>query len=506
MNIFTFLKSKRGAINKLHAATLALSVGAGGMFFYNYIASSDAAQEQKVRNLSSIFTAGGQVPTEYSSINVATGATRFATAEERAQYEGTIFDGGEGAEDALNRFSFGSRALGSGEDGLGTGGVDATEIGGRGGSNMTDMPDGSAVGAAVRSSAQRAEASAARNGFQTASITRASGGSNLSAGSGYSGNGGSSATASALKAEGSSRVSPSGISGSMPSGSTLVSSKGFQGAHASSYRGGNRDGRIVGQGINSSEGKGLHRIAVNSGKVAADANRRANAGVDPIMNETYNNPGVVQLTGGETLETKGVGNDSFNDNLNKSLRNAKSNFKEIDTSQQKQKKRRTEIGTMALALLWMTLGAFFGIIALMKAYKAGGIYAVGCLVAAIAIGVVMAAAIAFFEVKCGTYIRDYADDKGVGIFGCIAGGVYALAIAAAYWIGISRGAKLAAETKAAAAKGAGLTEVKPTMGQKIAQTATSTLQSNAVSKGVEFGQNALNSADEGALSNGDDNV
>lgn len=392
MNIFTFLKSRTGALSKVGVISLGLTTGLVGLNFYNYVTSSPAAQEQKVRNLASILAAGGEVPVEYSSINVGAGGTHFATAEERAKYEGAIFDGGDAAEARLNGFNIQGRALGAGEDGLGTGGVDAVEVGTRGSVGVGNMPDGSAVGAAVRSGAENQGANARASQFQRASMAQA-GGSNLGAGGSGSfsySRGGDSATARALKSEGNTRVTPSSISGAMPGGSTLVSSRGFQGAHASSYRD-SRGGSFGGQGINSTEGKGLRRIAVNSGKVAADKYRTTNAGTDPFLNDTYESPGTTVTTGAlDALSTSGIGNDEFNNLANHRLNRLNDATEDLRNTE---KERENDRGRLWKTLIGLTFATFAAMLSIQVLTKMGGFWGWA---GAVAVAAVMAIAIGIF--------------------------------------------------------------------------------------------------------------
>ena len=96
MNIFKFLKSRIGAvsISAGKMAGVALTAGLVGVNVYNYATSSPAAQEARVRSFSEVLASGGILP-EDNTMNFALGNVQFASAEERAAQEGTIFDAGD---------------------------------------------------------------------------------------------------------------------------------------------------------------------------------------------------------------------------------------------------------------------------------------------------------------------------------------------------------------------------------------------------------------------------
>ena len=191
MNIFKFLKSRIGAVSISggKAAVMALSAGMLAVNVYNYANNTPAAQEARVRSFSEVLASGGTLPGD-NTMNFALGNVQFASAEERAAQEGTIFDAGDAdvsaLQGAMNSFSVRGSALGAGEGGLGMGAKAAVELGpdGKPLTGNAAGTDGAAVGAAAAAAAQGGQTKINKlgeepaGGLQRASIARASG-SNL---------------------------------------------------------------------------------------------------------------------------------------------------------------------------------------------------------------------------------------------------------------------------------------------------------------------------------------
>ena len=169
MNLLTLLKQKSGKV--VFGTTQALVTSAAVGLFASYAAFTGgqiAAERESVRDLSSI----GREDTVSSSgfrrsksgmltsINLKDGLNQVATAEERAALEGNgpANDFGLGNVDSINNLSFGSASQGGSTDGLGTGGVAATEMparatvsspyGGASGSGLAVTPSASSPAAA----------------------------------------------------------------------------------------------------------------------------------------------------------------------------------------------------------------------------------------------------------------------------------------------------------------------------------------------------------------------
>lgn len=432
MKILQFLKSRLGAVNISAGKTAGLTVVSGLvlMNIYGYMTDTPAAQQAKVRSLSSIMSSGGQLPSEYASMNFSLGNTQFATAEEVAARQGTLFDGGEGAVQALNSFSIPGYALGSGEAGLGMGANAASQIGPDGKPVTGNVSaDGSVVGAAAAEQANKTKINklgeAKEGGLKRASMARA-GGSNL--GSGSNGGFGASSRSSASAAPASLGTTEGyALSGAMPKGSTLLASNSeVRGvASSSSFGAGNAQSRI-GSGVNSKEGKSLRDIALASSKVAANKNRSANEGTSPFMAREKLSGGV-QVTGeGDLSAFEGSSTTEFEDDLNAQEGNVDQALTEIDTTEQEKAAHRSRLGKTMIALLFTTLGAMIAISALKKIPVWGNI-------AAYALGALMAVAIGLFIADAVKYGNKYGWDAAAWGF-TIGGGLLATGIGLALFV------------------------------------------------------------------------
>lgn len=421
MKILKFLTSRLGAISLSAGKTagLAVTVGLIGLNVYNFASDTSASEEARVRSLSSIMSSGGVLPAEYSSINFDTGNAQFATAEEIAAREGTLFDGGEAAVNALNNISVPSYALGAGEAGLGMGANAAVQVGPDGQAVTGNVSaDGSAVGAAAAQQAQKTQINKLgeekAGGLQRASIAKASG-SNM----GSSSNGGFGAPSRSSQGSASAKAGSVGasegysLSGSMPKGSTLLASNSnVRGAasSSSSFIAGNTRTR-VGQGSNSREGKSLRDIALASAKVAANKNRAANEGGSPFMAKEKLSGGI-QVMGDSMAEFSGTSGTGFEDDLKSRERGMAKGIDEIDTTETQRIKDRTLLQQLLFPLIMGTIGCCFLINSLMK----GGVWSK---VAAVAIGAIMAGLVIWFMVKCIQYNNKYDEETGWAIAGIV---------------------------------------------------------------------------------------
>ena len=104
MKVWNYLKSCTGAISKAGALGLTATLGLVGLNIYNFVMDRPAVEEKAVRSLSQIMASGGDIPAEYTGINISADGVEFATAEEIAKREGTFLDGGDAAVDAINAF------------------------------------------------------------------------------------------------------------------------------------------------------------------------------------------------------------------------------------------------------------------------------------------------------------------------------------------------------------------------------------------------------------------
>ncbi|HJD19138.1 MAG TPA: hypothetical protein IAB21_01615 [Candidatus Avelusimicrobium excrementipullorum] len=499
MNIFKFLKSRIGAvsISAGKMAGVALTAGLVGVNVYNYATSSPAAQEARVRSFSEVLTSGGILP-EDNTMNFALGNVQFASAEERAAQEGTIFDAGDAdvsaLQGAMNSFSVRGSALGAGEGGLGMGANAAVELGpdGKPLTGNAAGTDGAAVGAAAAAAAQGGQTKINKlgeepaGGLQRASIARASG-SNLGSSSagGFGGNTRSSAAGNAT-AEAAARLRSSSsyaLSGAMPKGSTLIASNGnIRGAAggATEFVAGSRFGRSA-MGARSQEGESLRDMALASSKVAANANRSANEGTSPFMARERLSGGIT-VEGENLNEFQGTADTSFEDDMNRRERGVAAAADEVDTSEQERKNHRSRLSKMLIALIPTV---FMGMMTI-QSMKSEGPWG---MVAAIAVTAILGAAIIAFTVDAAKYIDKYGAD-GWSVASLIGSAVMAAGLVLA-WINNTN-----------AWLGKVSTFLFKNMGMSMISSAIfGTLMGQAISTAPETFKSAFGSEDDSSLKN-----
>ena len=444
MNLFAFLKSRLGAISLSAGKTagMALTAGVLGLNIYNYMNSTPAAQEERVRSFSEILASGGTLPND-TTISISSGATQFATAEERAAKEGHIFDAGDGAlaafDGAMDSASVFGSALGVGEDGLGMGANAATEIGYDGGAAYSANPygDSAAMAGALATTQTKINklGEEQAGGLQRASIARASG-SNLGSGSngGFGGSSYGGGSSSSAKGEAAARMGSYALTGSMPKGTTLIASngevQGVPGRGRSAFIAGGRDSSSR-MGANSQQGRSLRDIAVSSSKVAANANRAANEGTSPFMAREHLSGGIALEDGGDA-GFAGTSSSDFLNDMERRERGFAEAADTVDNTEQERQEHRSRLMQNMFSLALATVGACFTIAALMKAYRAGGPYATWALLGAIAAGLVMAGLIAFYLADCAKYIQKYKEQQGWAIAGIVVGSLMVVALGISY--------------------------------------------------------------------------
>lgn len=431
MNIFKFLTARTGAVNKAGLVGVAL---AGGLAVYNlagYMSDRPAAQEGEIRSLAQVMSSGGQMPSEYSGINISRGGADFASAADISAQNAGMFDGGEGSINAMNAaldgFSARRSALSAGEEGLGMGANAAVRRDGpAAASGGVSVPGEKGVREGLRQANEEAAGKDGASGgpvLQRASITKA-GGSALGTGGGgsFGAPSGRGAASSAVSAERSSRAGDmGGFSGAMPDGSTLVASNAtLRGAtsSSSSFRPGNAKDYINRGGRNSQEGRDLRSIAVQSGKVAANAHRAVNEADQVFMGGERLAGGVQAL--GENMETLGTGATAdFVDEMDTNTGNFDAAADEIDNSELERKNHRTRLQKGLF-------GTFFVAVAAMLSISALGDspwdWVAKAAIAAVALGI-----IAVFMVDAGKYIDKYGWD-GWSTASIIVGGVMAVGV------------------------------------------------------------------------------
>lgn len=437
MKILKFLTSRLGAVSLSAGKTagLAVTVGLIGMNIYNFATDTSAAEEAKVRSLSSIMSSGGALPSEYSGINFDTGNMQFATSEEIAAREGTLFDGGEAAVNALNNISVSSYALGAGDAGLGMGANAAVQVGPDGKAVTGNVSaDGSAVGAAAAQQAQKTQINKLgeekAGGLQRASIAKASG-SNM--GSSSSGSFGAPARSSqggsaSVKARGAGTSEGYALSGAMPKGSTLLASNSnVRGAasSSSSFIAGNTRTRI-GQGSNSREGRSLRDIALASAKVAANKNRAANEGASPFMAKEKLSGGI-QIMDDERVEIGGGNStDEFVDTLDNQENALNQGVNEIDTTEQDRKAHRNRLTKTLVSLFFATIAGMIAISTLKNAGPWGK-------AASFVVAAALLVALGLFIADAVKYGQKFGWDAVAWIY-TILGGVFAVGVGLALFV------------------------------------------------------------------------
>lgn len=402
MKLLELLKSRAGAISKAGAIGLGVTVGLVGLNVANFFNTLPSPQSQEVRSLAQIMASGGELPQEYSGINVSLGNAQLATAEERAAREGRIFDGGDAGVANLARLDgmdiTGQRFSG-GEAGLGMGGNEATAL--PGGVAGQAQVKGNVAGA-MASAAEQARRQGGKtkinklgdesnSNFQRASIARASG-SEL--GSGATGGFGAPSYGGSRSGE-----IPDALSGAMPKGSTLVMpSADLQGARTPSYVAGNRNARVFGaSGSRSQEGESLLDTAKRSAEVARNNNKADNEGATYAFMRGFKGGLVVgdEAEEGGALATGAAGSmDLGADSIPgmsqlKGLENKLDDrFQKEMEEQQKKEAARNLMVNMAIAMIAATFAAFIAICILNKT-------GYGTIAAWVVTGVILAAIAAF---------------------------------------------------------------------------------------------------------------
>lgn len=408
MKVWNYLKSCAGAISKMGVLGLATTVGVVGLNIYSYVMDSPATQEKAVRSLSQIMASGGDIPAEYTGINISADGVEFATAEEIAKREGTFLDGGDAAVDAINAFGgpgVKGQVFTEGGEGLGLGAnkalrvnTDGTPV--DGGANA----DPAAVAAAARAGAAATKAGAengaeggtagnAANGptLSRATIARASG-SNLGSGTMFGGTNTSSNGGADNKAN--TNVGANSISGAMREGSTFLQvSDSLKGTTSASYKPSKsaqkpkpQKGRLVDVGLSND----LRGIAQDMGtiKLAAMQGRTTLGGPQKVyMNSKNLSFAEDGFADGSIVPTKSSGEDTPDPSTPDGLAQMEEDLEEgtdnLALEEAEKKSYRNHIIWDSIRLLFATTVAMFAIAALME------LKGPWFIAAAVALGVVM---------------------------------------------------------------------------------------------------------------------
>lgn len=369
MKILNFLTSKAGRL-VIGAPQMLTLAGVGMMATYGAFKTDQIIDnELPLRSLTSVSAASAydglnrRSDGMLSSMNIQNreGRKGVAVGADRERLEGnrSATDFGLTAVDNLGRTvtvpGAGAAAATSATDGLGSGGVDMVEV--RGG--------GTATRAAVPSVNPPALAGANGAGsggrLASASITRASGNAfNAASGS----MGGSTAGSSGGRRSAPTRSGTSEgyqFSGSMPSGSNIVSAQsGVYGRGGSSqFMAGGRNSTVVRVGRRVSEKDDLKKITKMSADVAKDRNRGAVAGARPFLANSATSGGM-SIDGG--TEGSSAGSADFSTPTDRKLKAIGDWGKQQEDTAQKRSDARTRLLWMTLALVAAALGtmAFAG--------------------------------------------------------------------------------------------------------------------------------------------------
>ncbi|MBR2865945.1 MAG: hypothetical protein IKC13_06740 [Elusimicrobiaceae bacterium] len=397
MKVWNYLKSCTGAISKAGALGLTATLGLVGLNVYNFVMDRPAVEEKAVRSLSQIMASGGDIPAEYTGINISADGVEFATAEEIAKREGTFLDGGNAAVDAINAFGgpgVKGQVFTEGGEGLGLGANKALRVNADGtpvdgGANA----DPAAVAAAARAGAAATKAGAengaeggtagnAANGptLSRATIARASG-SNLGSGTMFGGTNTSSNGGAGNKAN--TNVGAKSISGAMREGSTFLQvSDSLKGTTAASYKPSKsvqkpkpQKGRLVDVGLSND----LRGIAKDMGtiKLAAMQGRTTLGGPQKVYmnskNLTFAEDGFAD---GSIVPTKSSGegtpDPSTPDGLDEMEEDLMEGTEDLGLQEAERKKERNGLRTALLSLLGATLVSMVAISACMQSPEPWG--------------------------------------------------------------------------------------------------------------------------------------
>ena len=420
MKIFTLLRSRIGAISKSGALSVLLTAGAAGFMISNYMSDLPAAQEAQIRSLSQIMASGGELPREYSGIKVSAGKVQLASAEDIAAWEADAFDAGEAEVQALNSFNLPNiqgQVLSAGEDGLGMAANAAVALGADG----KPMPGGTAVpNVTIPDQAGQGQAKSAK--AETKTLSRANmavaQGNNLSfnQGLGGSANGGANANRALTDAQRlKSGEVPAVLTGSMPTGTTLVNVPSMmKGAHSSSFQPGDVRVRTRG-GIHSPEGNDLKAMAQEFNNAAK---RRSSFDANAVHHRGATR-GTHEVD--EVAMTKSSGGRPNFEKIRKGFeRRLNRGLGKLDTTVQEYESHSKRLRDQLFCLLTTTLIGMMTISALMQNPDPTPMTKF----LAVAVGVFLFSLIGVYIADCAMFLKEYGAKKIEGAE--FAGGAWAV--------------------------------------------------------------------------------
>lgn len=442
MKILNFLTNKAGKL-VIGAPQVLTIAGVGLVATYGAFKTDQVLDNDlPLRNLSSVASSnayeglnrGADGMLTSMNIQNRAGANGVAVGADRERLEGTRSknDFGLTAIDNLgNTVSIpgaGTAAATSATDGLGSGGVDMVELNGAP-SSRASVPGGNVYAAAQGASGAQPGGRAAGGRLASASMARASG-SGLNATSGPIG--GSSSGASGRRGGSGSRGSGSEgyqFSGSMPTGSNIVSSY----TNASGGRMGNS--QFLAGGRNASFGRGgrrvneandLKKISKMSADVAKDRNRGVVGGARPFLANT-------STTGGMSIdsatESTGASSADFSTPTSRKLKAIGDWGKQEEQKSNDRSNARTRLLWMTLALIAAAIAAIPVVYRIISLAKKKGVFAAG----GIGLGVALAGAVmAYAAVVMGfavSYFAKYNGNKFLPTLSLMMGGAAIVSMA-----------------------------------------------------------------------------
>ena len=411
MKVLEILKSRIGAISRAGMISVGLAGGMVALNVYNYATDKPEALAPQIRSLSQIMTSGGELPREYSGINLSSRGVDFATAEEQAQYEGDLlakFDGGDAQVDALDKLdalNVKGSVFSGGEAGLGFNQA-AVEVGPNGAGTVgVSGVNGAAVGDAVAAANQTVinKLGEANGSLPRASMAKVNAGGSSSSFSPYGTAGSAAKGGSASR---STAVGPSSISGAPAmEGTTLVhASASLKGATGSDFVAASRNISYRGGGLNSKEGNSLRQIARQSATVAKHA-ATASANEHGQVFMAADQRGLGMQAVGDTFDSteSSLGAEDFEKEMDAKEGALDQALDEIDTTEQEKEAHRSRLKEQLIALIFTTFAAMMAIAALMNAGKVVWWHYVIAAVITAAVGAFIGIFIADAVKYCQTY-------------------------------------------------------------------------------------------------------
>lgn len=452
MELFNLLKNKAGKLVMGGTQVAVLTVGAAGLFSSAMfkVGESIGEKELAVRPLSSVSSSyayeglNRKSDGMLSSMNIQNRGVAVGADRERLEGNSSKNDFGLSAADNLGRRvsvpGTGSAAATSATDGLGSGGVDMVEINYGASSSRASVPgvNPGAVSQGAYGGARQAgdpTAGAGTSGtLASASMARASGNAFNAA----SGSVGTSSSAASGRGGVSSRASGSdgyNFSGSMPSGSNVVSAyNGLNGSRTSgsSFMAGGRNATVGRRGGSANGKDDLKRISKMSADVAKDRNRGAASGARPFLANSATSAGMSMEA--EAVETT-AGSADFETPESR-------NLKAIGDWGQQAQDNADSRGKARTRLIWLLLGSIastllaipFGYKFIKKGKDATPV-GVWLIIAGLAIIAAAITVCAFAIAQAGIYAHKFTGGflpMLVGIIGGLGVACLGLTIAAAF--------------------------------------------------------------------------